>query len=291
MELRRLQYFVTLAETLNFHRAAQRLHISQPPLTVAIRKLEQELGAPLFERNPRGVTLTPAGEAALEPARIALAQVEQIRLAVKQGVTGERGRLAIGFVGSATFELLPRLIEPFRRRHPAVELVLSEGSSGEIQRRVEAGSLDLGLLRLPLQESPDIVVKVVERDHMVVALPSSHLLARKPCLDLKQLVDQPFVVYSDISVLRATTVAACQHAGFKVRIVQEAAQLQTILSLVQSGIGIALVPARAKRFTPDRVVLVPLTELINIELGIAYTRNSSAIARNFIEMALGHADS
>ena len=291
MELRSLQYFVTLAETSNFHRAAERLHISQPPLRVAIRKLEQELGAPLFDRNPRGVTLTAAGQAALEPARIALAHAEQIRQAVKQGVTGERGRLAIGFVGSATFELLPRLIEPFRRLYPAVELILSEGNSTEIQGRIEAGSLDLGLVRLPLQKSARITTQMVERDHMVVALPSSHPLARKRRLDLKQLVDQPFVVYSGISVLRATTVAACQNAGFVAHIVQEAAQLQTILSLVQSGIGIALVPAKAQRFTPDRVVLVPLAQLISIELGAVYAAKGNAIIRNFLRLALNNSDS
>lgn len=291
MELRSLQYFVTLAETSNFHRAAERLHISQPPLSVAIRKLEQELGAPLFDRNPRGVTLTAAGQAALEPARIALAHAEQIRQAVKQGVTGERGRLAIGFVGSATFELLPRLIEPFRRLYPAVELILSEGNSTEIQGRIEAGSLDLGLVRLPLQKSARITTQMVERDHMVVALPSSHPLARKRRLDLKQLVDQPFVVYSGISVLRATTVAACQNAGFVAHIVQEAAQLQTILSLVQSGIGIALVPAKAQRFTPDRVVLVPLAQLISIELGAVYAAKGNAIIRNFLRLALNNSDS
>lgn len=291
MELRLLQYFVTLAETSNFHRAAERLHISQPPLTVAIRKLEQELGAPLFDRNPRGVTLTAAGEAALEPARTTLAQAEQVRQAVKQGITGERGRLTIGFVGSATFELLPRLIEPFRRRYSAVELVLNEGNSVEIQSRIEAGSLDLGLVRLPLQRNSRITTQVVERDHMVVALPSSHPLARKRRLDLRQLVDQPFVVHSEISVLRATTVAACQNAGFIARIVQEAAQLQTILSLVQSGIGIALVPAKAQRFAPDRVALVPLAQLINIELGVAYATSSSAIVRNFVHMALSEIDS
>lgn len=291
MELRSLQYFVTLAETSNFHRAAERLHISQPPLSVAIRKLEQELGAPLFDRNPRGVTLTAAGQAALEPARIALAHAEQIRQAVKQGVTGERGRLAIGFVGSATFELLPRLIEPFRRLYPAVELILSEGNSTEIQGRIEAGSLDLGLVRLPLQKSARITTQMVERDHMVVALPSSHPLARKRRLDLKQLVDQPFVVYSGISVLRATTVAACQNAGFVAHIVQEAAQLQTILSLVQSGIGIALVPAKAQRFTPDRVVLVPLAQLISIELGAVYAAKGNAIIRNFLRLALHNSDS
>jgi DNA-binding transcriptional LysR family regulator len=291
MELRLLQYFVTLAETSNFHRAAERLHLSQPPLTVAIRKLEQELGAALFDRHPRGVTLTAAGVAALEPARATLAQAEQVRHAVKQGLTGERGRLAIGFVGSATFELLPRLIEPFRRQYPAVELVLCEGNSLEIQSRIEAGSLDLGLVRLPLQRSSRIATQVVERDHLVVALPSSHPLAHKQRLDLKQLADEPFVVHSEVSILRATTIAACQNAGFLARIVQEAVQLQTVLSLVQSGVGVALVPRKAQRFAPDRVAFVSLAELINIELGVIHAASGNPIIRNFVHMAVDDTDS
>ncbi|KRB85521.1 LysR family transcriptional regulator [Sphingomonas sp. Root710] len=291
MELRLLHYFVTLAETSNFHRAAERLHISQPPLTVAIRKLEQELGAPLFDRNPRGVTLTAAGEAALEPARATLAQAEQVRQAAKQGVAGERGRLTIGFVGSATFALLPRLIEPFRRKYPAVELILNEGNSLEIQNKVEAGSLDLGLVRLPLQRSSKVTTAVVERDQLVAALPNSHPLARKRRLDLRQLADEPFIVHSEVSILRATTVAACQNAGFVARIVQEAVQLQTILSLVQSGLGVALVPAKAQRFAPDRVTLVPLAELIDIELGVLHAPSGNAVIHNFVRMATDKIDS
>ncbi|MEZ5656642.1 MAG: LysR substrate-binding domain-containing protein [Sphingobium sp.] len=285
MELRLLHYFVTLSETLNFHRAAERLHISQPPLTVAIRKLEQELGVSLFDRNPRGVTLTAAGEAALEPARAALAQAEQIRHAARQGISGECGRLAIGFVGSATFELLPRLIQSFRKKYPEVELVLNEGNSLEIQQEIEAGSLDLGLVRLPIENNPRITTQIAERDHMIVALPMSHPLAGKACLDLTELIEQPFVVYSEISILRTTTVAACQAAGFVAHIVQEATQIQTILSLVQSGIGIALVPAKAGRLAPDRVALVPLAQSIPIALGIAYANAGSALVRNFLEVA------
>ena len=127
MELRQLRYFVMLAETGNFHRAAERLNMSQPPLTVAIRKLEEELGAALFIRSARGVALTAAGRASLEMARATLAQADRFREAAREGAAGERGRLRVGFVGSATFELLPRLIAEYRRRYPAVELVLEEG--------------------------------------------------------------------------------------------------------------------------------------------------------------------
>src|SRR5438067_4816955 len=135
MELRQLLYFTTLADALNFHRAAERLNISQPPLTVAIRKLEEELGMRLFVRGPRGVTLTAAGEAALGPARAALAEAEAVRQAAREGSEGERGRLTVGFVSSAIYALLPGLIPLYRRRYPQVDLILEESTSVDIARK------------------------------------------------------------------------------------------------------------------------------------------------------------
>ena len=290
MDLRQLYYFTTLAEALNFHRAAARLHISQPPLTVAIRKLEEELGAPLFLRGARGVSLTPAGEAALPPAREALAQAEQVRRAVRQGVVGERGRLAISFVGSAVGDLIPRLIPPFRARYPDVELVLGEGTSFDIQRAIDSGIVDVGIVRLPLQEHSDIVTEVIQRDHLVAALPSSHPLASHEKLQLNQLSDQPFVIHSPISVLHSIVKVACQQAGFLPRVAQTATQLQTVLSLVQSGLGVSLVPSRMVRFMPDGVILLPLADRIAIESGIAYAERPSAVVRNFVAMALAQTD-
>jgi len=285
MDLRQLHYFSVLAETLNFHRAAERLHISQPPLTVAIRKLEADLGASLFLRSSRGVSLTAAGQAALAPARETLAQAEAVRRAVWQGVKGEVGRLALGFVGSATFDLLPRLIASFRARYPRIELVLEEGTSVNICERIETGALDIGLVRLPVLGHVNLDTHVVELDDMVVALPGSHPLARRDCLRIEDMVDEPFVVHGPISVLRSTVMFACQNAGFLPRIAQEAIQVQTILSLVQSGLGVALVPARSRRFIPEGVVLMPLEQPIAIELGVVHARRANAIVANFISVA------
>jgi DNA-binding transcriptional LysR family regulator len=290
MELRQLLYFTTLAETLNFHRAAERLNISQPPLTVAIRKLEEELGAPLFVRGPRGVTLTAAGEAALESARAALAQAEDVRQAVRQGSRGERGRLAVGFVGSAIYALIPRLIPLYRRRYPLVDLVLEEAASADIVRRIRARELDVGLVRLPLLEHGHVDTQVVETDELVAAVPAGNPLAHRRSLSLDMLSGEPFIIYTPISVLHATILMACQRAGFMPLVAQEAPQVHTILSLVQSGLGVALVPSKTTRNVPDGVKLLRLADPARIETGVAMAHDANPFARNFRELAIANAD-
>ena len=171
MDLRQLRYFTKLAEVLNFHRAAEQLNISQPPLTVAIRRLEEELGAVLFDRGPRGVRLTEAGMAALAPARAALAGAELVREAVRLGARGETGRLTVGFVGSAISERLPRIIPLFRQRFPLVELVLQEMTSVEIAQSLDARQLDVGLVRLPIMSRAPLDIQIVESDVLAAALP------------------------------------------------------------------------------------------------------------------------
>jgi DNA-binding transcriptional LysR family regulator len=291
VDLRQLLYFTTLAETLNFHRAAERLNISQPPLSVAIRKLEEELGAPLFLRGARGVTLTPAGEAALEPARAALAQAEQVRQSVRDGGAGERGRLRVGFVGSAIYALLPRLIPVFRRRYPQVDLVLEEATSIEIARRIHARQLDVGLIRLPLLELTQLDATVVESDELVAAIPTSNPLAQRRSAPLRALAAEPFILYTRLSVLHATILLACHKAGFVPSVAQEAEQVHTILSLVQSGLGVALVPSKVTRYVPDGVRLVRLAEAPRIETGVVLARGAaSPQALNFQALAMEESD-
>lgn len=286
MELRQLRYFVTLAETRNFHRAAERLNMSQPPLTVAIRKLEEEMGAPLFVRGPRGVTMTPAGRASLEIARATLAQADRFRDMVREGAAGERGRLRVGFVGSATFELLPRIIPEYRRRYPGVELVLEEATSVEIARKLVGGELDVGLVRLPLMEIAAIDTEVIDPDELHAALPAGSSLARGSAVRLEALAAEPFILQSRVSVLHSVTLTACHAAGFVPIVAQEAAQLSAVLALVRSGLGVALVPARAARSAPQGVRLVPLTERVPIETGVALPRRgTSPMGRNFAAIA------
>ncbi|MCP3733481.1 LysR substrate-binding domain-containing protein [Sphingomonas sp. RP10(2022)] len=286
MELRQLRYFVALAETGNFHRAAERLHISQPPLTVAIRKLEAELGTPLFERGARGVTLTAAAEAALPIARATLAGGEQFCAAVREGAKGERGRLRIGFVGSATFELLPRLIPAFRTAYPLVELVLEEASSVEIARSLEAHDLDVGLVRLPLLETATVDTRVIDRDELHLAVSTASPLGGLGRIELAAVAGEPFVLQSRISVLHAIALMACHAAGFTPRIAQEATQLSAVLSLVRSGLGVALVPSRATAAMPQGVRLIPLAQRVPIEMGVALPRDRPTLpANNFAGLA------
>lgn len=291
MELRQLLYFTAVAETLNFHRAAERLNISQPPLTVAIRKLEEELGAQLFIRGSRGVALTPAGEAALEPALAALSQADHVRHAVREVGHGERGRLRVGFVGSAIFALLPHIIPLYRRRYPQVDLVLEEAASADIVRRIRLRELDVGLVRLPLLELARLDTRVVEVDELVAAVPDFHPLARRAALPLHMLADEPFILFPRTSVLHATILTACHEAGFVPNVAQEVAQVHTIISLVQSGLGVALVPSLAARHAPAGVKLVRLNSPTRIEIGIALSAGAaSPIARQFQALVLAGQD-
>ena len=289
MDLRQLRYFTTIAETLNFHRAAERLNMSQPPLTVAIRKLEDELGAALFERDPRGVRLTPAGLAALGPARAALGAAEQVREAARQGAQGLRGRLVVGFIGSAV-GLLPRIVSPFREAFPEVELVLEEMNSVEVVRAIRAYKADVGLVRLPLVDGAGMAVEVMERDVLVAALPPGMAAPENGTLPLSALAGEPFIIYGPVSVLNPVIRLNCQRAGFTPKVAQEAVQVQTILSLVQAGLGVALVPARATRLAPDGVRLVPLAEPIDIEMGIVRSEAASNLAANFVRAAMALVD-
>lgn len=286
MDLRQLRYFNALAETLNFHRAAERLHISQPPLTVAIRKLEEDLGVALFERDPRGVRLTTAGLAAVVPAREALAAAEKVREAVRQGAAGLRGRLSIGFIGSAIGELLPRIVSPFRHAYPEVELALEEMNSVEIVRAIAARRLDVGLVRLPVMDSAPVAIDVIETDELVAVLPDSDVLARRKTLDLGALADRSFIIYSPVSVLHAMIRLACHRAGFTPRVAQEAVQVQTILSLVEAGLGVALIPGRSARFAGVGVRIVTLSDPVPIAMGIARAEEPSVLAQNFVQTAL-----
>ncbi len=290
MDLRQLRYFVTLADTLNFHRAAERLNISQPPLTVAIRKLEEELGARLFDRESRGVRLTDAGRAALPVARATLEQAALVRDAVRQGRQGERGAISVGFVGSAISAALPRIIPAFRARYPDVDLRLEEMTSVSIGEALAARQLDVGLVRLPLIQPGGLDIAVIERDRLVVALLDTHPLARRRVLELADLAGEPLVLHGPVSVLRSVVLLACQRAGFVPRIAQDATQVQTILSLVQSGLGSALVPSAMARIAPEGVRLLPLAEPLEIEMGIAAWRHAGALVRNFVAVACAASD-
>lgn len=293
MDLRQLRQFLALAETGSFSVAAERLHMAQPPLSVAIRKLEEELGTLLFVRSSRGVKLTAAGEAALKAARECLDAATHIKAAVQLAVAGESGKLAIGFSGSVTLRLLPRLVQAFRLRHPAVHLDLKEGTNLELLSRVEAGTLDLGFVRVPTNRPPELRFQMVEEDRFCLALPRGHALARKPAVALAALEGQPFIGYapSPVGGLHAAVSLVFQRAGVAPRITQEAIQVQTALGLVASGLGMALVPAANTPYQRSLgAVFRPILDLpddARIGIALAYRANTENPAlKRFLEITV-----
>ena len=292
MELRQLNQFVAVAETLNFRRAAERLHMAQPPLSVAIRKLEEELGAPLFERQPRGVALTPAGTAVVRLARQCLASAQALKAAAQAAAGGESGLLRIGFVGSATYSLMPRLLPLFRERYPQVELELRESTNLQLLATVEAGEIDIGLVRYPTHSASELRFDVIERDVFCAVMPAGHPLARKRRLTLAAIAAFPLIDYASTKIpgLHAMVMLAFEQAGLRPRVAQEATQVQTVISLVQSGMGIALVPSVSAHLAPHNVVFKPVADLpAAVAIAIAMTWRDgghNAAVERFRELAL-----
>ncbi len=291
MELRQLRQVLVLAETLNFHRAAERLHMAQPPLSTSIKKLEDELGVLLFERLPSGLKLTPAGEIVLRNARRTLFFAEEIRRSAREGETGEQGILRVGFVGSATSSLMPQLIRTFRQQYPGVDLVIEESTTAELLRRLEDHSLDVALVRFPVLEPSSATITLLQPDHLVLAVSSDNPLAARTEVSLSELGNESFIAYSRNLVpnMYALTMHVLQESGVQPHIAQEAVQAQTVLSLVESGLGVALVPAVACKHAGSGIKVLTLTgRPATLKFGIALAVLPDAVtatARNFIAIA------
>lgn len=244
MELRHLRYFVAVAEELHFHRAAERLHISQPPLSQQIRALESELGVQLLERNRRSVSLTAAGAVFLREAREILAAVDAAAETARSVARGDAGRLALGFVGSAMHSALPGILRAHRRAFPQVELVLTELPTAAQLAALMAGRIDAGVIRPPVRE-PGLVFETIHREPVVIALPEDHPLAARRDVALADLVEEPFVLLArrEAPGLYESLNTAMAGAGGVPEVVQEAREMQTVVGLVAAGLGVSLVPA------------------------------------------------
>ncbi|MES0874962.1 LysR family transcriptional regulator [Sinimarinibacterium thermocellulolyticum] len=261
MELRHLRYFVAVAETRHFTRAARALGIGQPPLSQQIQALERELGTPLFLRKPRAVTLTAAGEALLVDARRILRDAERAAEHVRRVARGESGRLRVGMINSAPFHpLIPRVIREYRRTYPQVALTLDEGPTPTLAAAVRDDVLDVAFVRPLLDSEPDLASEVVADEDMVVALPSGHPLARRAVVPLLALSIEPFVLFPRAvgAGLHDEILGACRAAGFSPRIVQEASQVTSIVNLVAAGLGVSIVPASMQQIHGDGVAYRPI---------------------------------
>ncbi|MFE0018122.1 LysR substrate-binding domain-containing protein [Mesorhizobium sp. NPDC059054] len=256
IEIRLLRQFVAVAEELHFHRAAERLHMAQPPLSQAIRRLEAEIGAPLFVRNNRNVALTLAGVSFLETARNVLGALETGVEQARRVASGTSGSLKIVFVGTLHFNFLPRVVQAFRSRLPDVELTLREATTNEQIAALKAGLADIGLMRRPGVAVPELVFERIAREGIVVALPEGHAQAAKQRVPLAALAEDDFIATprSEGMGFYDQMIALCNAAGFSPRIVQEARQIETITGLVAGGLGIALVPASVRQGLRDGIV-------------------------------------
>jgi DNA-binding transcriptional LysR family regulator len=252
-DLRRLRYFVAVAEELHFGRAARRLNVSQPPLSVQIRTLEREVGAPLLTRTQRRVELTEAGRVLLEESRRLLGQAEAAVIHARRAAEGTIGRLAIGFVSTVDYSILPPLVRRFRHKHPGVALKLLELTGDRQQALLQSGELDLGLSILP-SPTQRLTMRSVFREPLIAAVPANHALAGRRRVSLRSLAAEPFIQFPREFApgLYDLAIAACQRAGFTPHRAQEAIQMQTILGLVAAGLGVALVPhCMSKLQRPD----------------------------------------
>ena len=288
MELRHLRYFVAVAEELHFHRAAERLHISQPPRSQQIRALEAELGVQLLERNRRAVALTAAGAVFLRDAREILSSVDAAAAEARSVARGQAGRLALGFVGSAMHGALPGVLRAHRRAYPRVELVLTELPTGGQLEALRAGRLDVGVLRPPVRE-PGLTLETIHVEPVVVALPQDHVLAGRTAVALADLVGEPFVLLArrEAPGLFESLGQALADAGGVPEVVQEAREMQTVVGLVAAGLGVSLVPASvgedAHRGVAYRPVAGPAPL---VELALAWRpEDRSPVLAAFLETA------
>ena len=257
IELRLWRQFVAVAEELHFGRAAKRIHMTQPPLTQAIANLEQLLGVRLFDRSTRSVQLTPAGAALLPEARELLVRAQALPAFARASADGEAGRLRIAFVSTVGFDLLPRWVLAFRERWPRVQLELIEATGDAQLQAIERGEIDAGfLLHSPGFSPAGLACQRIARDPLVIAVPEQSALAAKAALTLKDLLDQPLVIFPRriLPSLYDAIFAMYHAAGQLPHVAQEAIQMQTIVNLVSAGLGIAWVPESVRQFQRSGVV-------------------------------------
>ena len=307
MELRHLRYFIAVAEEGHITRAAERLGIQQPPLSLQIKALERQLDVQLFRRKARGVELTEAGRALLDYARPIFGQLEHAVEATRRTARGEQGQICVGITPTGPFHpFVPRVIRAFREAFPRVALTLDEHPSPELIDRLRCEQMDVAFLRTPIADQDGLVISPLLEEPMVAALPRAHALAksaggRDSGLPMKALADETFIVYGrphkpgqhGLGQYEAM-IAACHAAGFSPRIGQETPRIASTLNLVAVGLGISLVPASLSRMDMDGVVYRPLKGNIQPKaiLNLASRRGDpSAVVQHFLNLVKKTAES
>ena len=289
MEFRHIRSFLSVAETLHFGRSAQLLNLSQPALSLQIKALEGELGIQLLSRNRQGTALTAAGQAFREDAATALEKLEFAKRKAQWASAGKLGNIRIGFISTAGFEIVPNLMRRFRKSYPDVEFSIRNILTGTQLEMIDDGLLDVGFLRLPIENRKEIEVTTVHREPFVAILPSWHPLSAKKEIRLRELKGNPFVMYAREYApgFHDLLTGILSDAGVVPKVVQTAGEMPTLISLVDAGVGVSIVPASVAKRVVSKVVVCSITDrLPESEIGLAFARqNTAPVVRRFCEFA------
>ena len=287
MELRHLRYFIAVAEELHFTKAAERLHIAQPPLSQQIQQLEAELGVKLFERKTkRQVQLTEAGKVFLQEAYQLLVQLETAVALTQKTGRGETGQLRIGFTSLVIYDLLPLILQQFREQFLEVELVLLELTTSKQEQALRDSLIHVGFAHPPLEDDT-LSYKCIHSETLVVALSSTHSLAEKEHICVQSLLSEPLIMFPRYLApgLYDRIMSLFQQRNFKPNITQEAIQMQTIIGLVSAGMGVAITPSSLQNLQRSGVVYRPILEEVPvIETAVIWQQNNlTPIVENFLQ--------
>lgn len=281
-----MRYFVAVAEELHFGRAAKRMHIVQPALSQQVQSLEEELGVELLHRTTRQVRLTESGQVFLEEARRTLEQGERAAEAARRAARGQIGLLAVGFMGPATYSVLPDILKAYKESFPEVEMALHEWTSVEQVRRLHGDSIQVGFLRPPIGDD-ELVVEPILREPAVAVLPDGHPLTARETVPLEMLANEPFVLVprSREPAGHDYYVGLCRRVGFSPRVVQESHQISTIVGLVAAGLGVSLLPASAAKLRrPGAVYKTIEGQQAGLELAVSWRRGDrSPVLQGFLD--------
>ena len=286
-----LQRFVAVAEELNFRKAAARLHISQPPLSLSIRQLEEELGTQLFTRTRQSVELTRSGLAFLERARLILSQLSEAVDVTRAVSRGMLGHIVVGFNPTSSYDVLPRIMRRFCARFPDVSVRFEELATAEQESALLQKRIDVALFLAPTVARRSIRQEIFHQDRLVAALPDNHALVPKKEIDLRQLKHEAFIFLPSRQETgyQARVLYACQEAGFTPDVVQQVDRIHNLVSLVASGLGVALCPASLQHFAPPGVAFRALKDPLSLfyaEFGVSCREeDDSALTAGFIHVA------
>jgi DNA-binding transcriptional LysR family regulator len=282
IDLKQLRYFLAVAEEKSFSRAAERLHISQPPLSQQIMKLEAELGVKLFARTTRTFELTVAGKALMQEAAELLGKMRMTIDTVRQIDRGEVGRLRVGIVGSAMWGPIPSMLEEFQSKYPRVTWTIHELGPTVQYDALRAKQIDVGFWREPKLDEDELKrdnlkQELCFRENVCVAVNEHHPLAKQESIELKDIADEPMLTLAlDKSSFPRYLIQCCVKAGFQPTVFQEANEPQTLLAMVGAGLGVTLMPETTSRIGWPGVVFLPIRNPPSANLYITYTTMDDA---------------